>query len=455
MIFPVTEHFAKTDRHTSFYLACGAHEAPLIVFVHGWPELSLSWRHQLPCFAASAFAPSRPTCAATAARACYPRHEDYALEHAVADMLELLDALGREQAVWVGHDWGAPVVWSLASHHPERCRGGGQPVRAVLRRAASARRRCSRYVDRNVYPGPSTRSGSGTTTSTTKRASTRATRRIEADPRATVQGAVPQGQPGRARQAGAAGERAARRRLVRRPGPRARPAARPRRVDRGGSRRTTPSALQRNGFFGPDAWYMNARAQPAYARARAGRRPPRPAGAVPARRLRLHLRDRGLAAGRADAPRLRRPHRGDRARPATGWRRSARNRQRRHRALAGAEASEPLADLKCAVGGCVVAERVPEYAAPMKIVLVRHGRPDEGHAERPHDPPLADEGLRQAQAAAALLAHEGIDRIVTSPLLRAQQTAAPLPRVSAWRRKSSTAGPRRIATSTVIARSRR
>ena len=62
----------------------------------------------------------------------------------------------------------------------------------------------------------------------------------------------------------------------------------------------------------------------------------------------------------------------------------------------------------------------------MKIVLVRHGRPDEGHAERPHDPPLADEGLRQAQAAAALLAHEGIDRIVTSPLLRAQQTAAPL-----------------------------
>lgn len=62
----------------------------------------------------------------------------------------------------------------------------------------------------------------------------------------------------------------------------------------------------------------------------------------------------------------------------------------------------------------------------MKIVLVRHGRPDEGHAERPHDPPLADEGRRQAQAAAALLAGDGIDRIVTSPLLRAQQTAEPL-----------------------------
>ena len=62
----------------------------------------------------------------------------------------------------------------------------------------------------------------------------------------------------------------------------------------------------------------------------------------------------------------------------------------------------------------------------MKIVLVRHGRPDEGHAERPHDPPLADDGRRQAEAVADALAAEGIDRIVTSPLLRARQTAEPL-----------------------------
>jgi pimeloyl-ACP methyl ester carboxylesterase len=32
-----------------------------------------------------------------------------------------VDALGREKAVWVGHDWGSPVVWNLASHHPDRC----------------------------------------------------------------------------------------------------------------------------------------------------------------------------------------------------------------------------------------------------------------------------------------------------------------------------------------------
>ena len=53
----------------------------------------------------------------------YKRHEDYALEHAVGDMLELLHALGREKAVWVGHDRGSPVVWSVASHHPDKCFG--------------------------------------------------------------------------------------------------------------------------------------------------------------------------------------------------------------------------------------------------------------------------------------------------------------------------------------------
>ncbi len=62
----------------------------------------------------------------------------------------------------------------------------------------------------------------------------------------------------------------------------------------------------------------------------------------------------------------------------------------------------------------------------MKIVLVRHGRPDEDHPLRPHDPPLRCDGWQQARAAARLLASQGITRIISSPLLRAQQTAQPL-----------------------------
>jgi hypothetical protein len=55
MPFPVTEHVLKTKRHTTAYLACGAPDGSLIIFLHGWPELAISWRHQLPAFAELGF----------------------------------------------------------------------------------------------------------------------------------------------------------------------------------------------------------------------------------------------------------------------------------------------------------------------------------------------------------------------------------------------------------------
>src|SRR5579871_7037981 len=98
----ITEHVARNGRHTSFYLACGPEDGPLIVFVHGWPELSISWRHQLPVFGALGFRAIAPDMRGYGRSSVYPRHADYALVHAVHDMLDLLDKLGREQAIWVG-----------------------------------------------------------------------------------------------------------------------------------------------------------------------------------------------------------------------------------------------------------------------------------------------------------------------------------------------------------------
>ena len=46
----ITSHFARSARHTTHYLAAGPEHGPLLIFVHGWPELSRSWRHQLPVF---------------------------------------------------------------------------------------------------------------------------------------------------------------------------------------------------------------------------------------------------------------------------------------------------------------------------------------------------------------------------------------------------------------------
>jgi len=75
-MFPVTDHAVKTARHTTFYLACGAPAAPLIVFVHGWPELSVSWRHQLPCFAGLGFRAVAPDMRGYGRSTVHARRED-------------------------------------------------------------------------------------------------------------------------------------------------------------------------------------------------------------------------------------------------------------------------------------------------------------------------------------------------------------------------------------------
>jgi pimeloyl-ACP methyl ester carboxylesterase len=51
----VLEGVARSSRHTSFYLSCGPADGTPIVFVHGWPDLSLSWRSQLPIFGGLGF----------------------------------------------------------------------------------------------------------------------------------------------------------------------------------------------------------------------------------------------------------------------------------------------------------------------------------------------------------------------------------------------------------------
>jgi pimeloyl-ACP methyl ester carboxylesterase len=117
----LTEHTVKTNRHTTFYLADGPENGPLVIFIHGWPELSISWRHQLPAMAALGFRAIAPDMRGYGRASVYGRHSDYAQEHIVRDMIELIDSLGRPRAVWVGHDWGSPVAWNVASHHPDRC----------------------------------------------------------------------------------------------------------------------------------------------------------------------------------------------------------------------------------------------------------------------------------------------------------------------------------------------
>ena len=76
---------------------------------------------------------------------------DYAQELIVRDMIELLDSTGRQKAIWVGHDWGSPVVWNVASHHPDRCEAVASlcvPYYTIDRGLDYT----MTLVDRNLYP---------------------------------------------------------------------------------------------------------------------------------------------------------------------------------------------------------------------------------------------------------------------------------------------------------------
>lgn len=144
-------HTINVGTHRLHYLAAGPADGPVIVFVHGWPELAQSWRHQLPVLAGLGFRAIAPDMRGYGKSSVYSRHEDYAQEQVVADMTGLLDALGIERAVWVGHDWGSPTVWNIASHHPERCHGVANLCVPyfTLERGLDA---CLELVDRQVYP---------------------------------------------------------------------------------------------------------------------------------------------------------------------------------------------------------------------------------------------------------------------------------------------------------------
>jgi len=119
--FETTENTFRSGRHTTFYLAAGPKDGTPIIFLHGWPELSISWRHQLRLFGGLGFRAVAPDLRGHGRSSLYSSHDAYAQRQIVADMIELLDSLGVEKAIWVGHDWGAAVVWNVATHHPDRC----------------------------------------------------------------------------------------------------------------------------------------------------------------------------------------------------------------------------------------------------------------------------------------------------------------------------------------------
>jgi pimeloyl-ACP methyl ester carboxylesterase len=130
-------------------LADGPESGELVLLLHGFPELARSWRHQLPALAEAGYravAPNMRGYDGTEARGPYD------LRTLAGDAARLIEALGRERATVVGHDWGGVTAWAAAHMHPgrvERLVVMNAPHPRLLREemlASGEQRTRSRYI---------------------------------------------------------------------------------------------------------------------------------------------------------------------------------------------------------------------------------------------------------------------------------------------------------------------
>ena len=259
-----TDHVAKGDGHETFYLASGPEDGPLMIFVHGWPELSLSWRHQLAAFAALGFRCVAPDMRGYGRSTVHARHDDYAVEKIVGDMLALLRALRRDEALWIGHDWGAPIVWSIASHHPDACVAVANLCVPYIPEGFSVPNLVP-LVDRSLYPADTFPAGQWDYQLAYVENFERVTKAFEANVPGTVRALFRAGDPASTRKVALSAR-------IRAMGDwfggtgRAPELPRDERILTEVEEHAFVEALTRNGFFGPDSWYMNGEANAAYGR---------------------------------------------------------------------------------------------------------------------------------------------------------------------------------------------
>jgi pimeloyl-ACP methyl ester carboxylesterase len=96
-----------------------AGSGPLVLLIHGFPELGISWRAQVEALADAGYHAVAPDMRGYGGTDKPVGREDYSILHLVGDMVDLVRALGQTQCIVVGHDWGAPVAWHCALTRPD------------------------------------------------------------------------------------------------------------------------------------------------------------------------------------------------------------------------------------------------------------------------------------------------------------------------------------------------
>ena len=116
----VTHEQIRTNGIELHVASAGPADGRPVVLCHGFPELWYSWRHQLAALGAAGYRAFAPDQRGYGGSSHPTEVAQYGSDNLTADLAGLLDHYGYEQAVFVGHDWGAMVVWEMGRLHPER-----------------------------------------------------------------------------------------------------------------------------------------------------------------------------------------------------------------------------------------------------------------------------------------------------------------------------------------------
>lgn len=99
-----------------------AGSGPLIVCVHGWPELAYSWRHQIEYFSQRGYQVAALDVRGYGGSSAPEAIAAYTLKNLASDVAAVARALSDSPAILFGHDWGAPIAYHAALLHPDQFR---------------------------------------------------------------------------------------------------------------------------------------------------------------------------------------------------------------------------------------------------------------------------------------------------------------------------------------------
>ncbi|XP_058738525.1 uncharacterized protein LOC131610569 [Vicia villosa] len=114
------EHRTVEVNGIKMHIAEKGKQGPVVLFLHGFPELWYSWRHQIAALGSLGYRAVAPDLRGYGDTDAPASVSSYTIFHLVGDIVALIDSLGVEQVFLVAHDWGAIIGWNLCLFRPER-----------------------------------------------------------------------------------------------------------------------------------------------------------------------------------------------------------------------------------------------------------------------------------------------------------------------------------------------